>query len=265
MKALGSRLLIVLAAVILAVTWWFRPKGIEGPRPPAVAVEGKDFDHSAFTAVLQQVVGEDGTIRYGALRQDPAALDRYLGQLRAISPKSAPHRFRSNEARLAYYINAINALMLAAVRDHCPVSDVQQVYAMGGLFWRVSFLLGEEAHSLNEIDTELLGEVRGDQPAVRFAVVKGALGYPPLARTAYSEADVKQRLADLAGQVARDPRFVRKEGTEIVASQLFEWHLGEFGGDVLAWLKRVAPEVADGATTVRYVPVDPALNGSCDR
>lgn len=263
MKALGSRLLILLAAAILAVTWWFRPKGIEGPRPEPVAMEGKDFDHSAFTEVLQQVVGEDGSVDYGALRANRAGLDRYLGQLRATSPRSAPHRFRSNEARLAYYINAINALLLAAVRDHCPVSDVLQVYAMGGLFWRVSFLLGEEAHSLNEIETDLLGEVRGDQPAVRFAVVKAARGYPPLARTAYSEADVKQRLADLAVQVARDPRFVRREGAEVVASQIFEWHLAEFGGDLLAWLKRVAPDVAEGASSVRYVPVDPSLNGSC--
>lgn len=263
MKVLGTRLLVLVAAVILGFTWWFRPKGIEGPRPEPVTMEGKDFDHSAFTAVLEKVVGADGRINYAALRQDPGPLDRYLGQLRATSPRSAPHRFRTDEARLAYYINAFNAFMLAAIRDRCPVANAQQIYALDGLFWRVSFLLGEEVHSLNEIETDLLGEVRANQPAVRFAVVKAAQGYPALPQSAYAEGDVRARLAALSVQVAHDPRFVRREGTTLVVSQLFEWHLVEFGGDVIAWLKRTAPEVAEGATAVRYEPVDPALNGDC--
>ncbi|MEZ4471861.1 MAG: DUF547 domain-containing protein [bacterium] len=264
MKLLTSRWLVLVAALVLGVTFWFRPKGIDGPRPAPVAMEGRDFDHAGLTAVLQQAVGDDGRIDYAGLRAHPEALDRYLGQLRALSPKSAPHRFRSNEARLAYYINAYNAFMLAIVRDHCPVEDVNTIYPFGGLFWRVSFLLGEEAHTLSELESELIGDVKAGDPAVRFAVVKGANGFPALPRTAYSEEDVRPRLEALSQQVARDPRFIKREGDAIVASQLFEWYLAEFGGDLVAWLKRVAPTTAEGATQVTYTPFDWRLNGRCE-
>lgn len=258
-----SKWLVLVAAVVLAISFWFRPKGVDGPRPAPVSMTGKGFDHSAFSVVLKSAVKPDGSVDYAGLRANPAALDRYLGQLRAISPKSAPHRFKTREDRLAYYLNAYNAFMLATVRDHCPVDNVNTVYKFGGLFWRVGFLLGDEEVSLSQLESELIASVRGTDAEVRFATVKGAKGSAPLPTEAYEGATLKAQLDALARRVATNPALVRPGTSPLEISQIFEWYLADFGGDPLQWLKQVAPEVVADAKAVTYIPFDWSLNGRC--
>lgn len=262
-RLLRSKWLVVVAAVLGVVLFWFRPGGVAGPRPEPVAPEGKDFDHGAFTAVLQAVVGPDGRVDYGKLRADPAPLDRYLGQLRAASPKNAPHRFKTHEDRLAYYLNAYNAFILAAVRDRCPLDSVREAYVGDGLFWRVSFLMGEAEVTLSTLESEHVREVAAHEPAVHFALVKGARGFPGLPQQAWSAADVRPRLAELARRVATNQDMVKRDGDVLQVSEIFQWYLADFGGDAVDWVKRVAPEVAEGATRVEYLPFDWSLNGTC--
>lgn len=263
MRTLRSYALVILATVFAVIFFWFRPGGVDGPRPAPVAATGVGFDHGAFTVVLQQAVGPDGQVDYAALRADPARLDDYLGRLRATSPVSAPHRFKSDDDRLAYYLNAYNAMMLAAVRDHCPVEDVQTVYVAGGLFWRVSFLLGEVKTTLSDLESHQISELARQHPAVHFALVKGARGYPALPRAAYEGPTLRAQLDALARQVVHDPAFVRRAGDTLQVSMIFQWYLAHFGGDALKWIQSIAPEVAEGATTVEFIPVDGALNGRC--
>ena len=131
LSLIHSRVIVPFAVILVCVLFWFRPGGIEGPRPDPVQQQGKGFDHSLWTQVLSRIVQPDGSIDYAALRTDSGDFDRYLGMLRGTSPGSAPHRFRSSDDRLAYYLNAYNAFVVAAIRDHCPIKNVQEEY-LGG-------------------------------------------------------------------------------------------------------------------------------------
>ncbi|MEZ4466138.1 MAG: hypothetical protein R3F43_17220 [bacterium] len=52
MKLLTSRWLVLVAALVLGVTFWFSTwAASHGPRPAPVAMEGRDFDHAGLTAV----------------------------------------------------------------------------------------------------------------------------------------------------------------------------------------------------------------------
>ena len=132
MGKLNPSILVPIAAVLMVLLYWFRPGGVEGPRPAPVMVDGKGFSHELFTTVLGNIVRDDGTIDYGALRQDSKTFDTYLGQLRAVSPASAPHRFKTSADRLAYYINAYNAFVIAGIRDLCPITDLREAFTGGG-------------------------------------------------------------------------------------------------------------------------------------
>lgn len=263
MSALRSSWLVLVAAVVVGVLFWFRPGGIDGPRPEPVPMDGKGFDHSGLTAVLQAVVSPEGTVDYAALQADPAPLDRYLGQLRAVGPVNAPHRFKTNEDRLAYYLNAYNAFMLAAVRDACPIDDVQTMYPGGGLFWRVDFLLGEEEITLSTLESDLIrGVVRGD-PSIRFALIKGGAGMPMLRRAAYDAETVREDLEAIAAAALDDPRIAERKGDVLYLSSLFQDYAVDFAPDVEGWLERVKPALVEGDPRVEYRPFDWSLNGRC--
>lgn len=263
MPSLKSSWLILVAAVIVAILFWFRPGGVSGPRPDPVPVDGKGFSHDGLTAVLQAVVAADGTVDYARLAADPAPLDRYLGQVRAVGPANAPHRFKTDEDRLAYYINAYNAFMLAAVRDNCPITDVQTMLPGGGLFWRMSFLVGEEEVTLSALESERIRAVARRDAAVHFALVKGARGFPALPQQAYTGAEVRAQLDAMTRKALSSPHIAERKGEVLYLSKLFEDYQLDFQPDVAGWLAKRAPALVEGQPKVEYRPFDWSLNGTC--
>lgn len=263
MKILRSSWLIIVAALVFVVAFWFRPGGVDGPRPEPVPVEGKGFDHGALTAVLQAVVDDEGRVDYAKLQADPAPLDRYLGMLRAVGPANAPHRFKTADDRLAYYLNAYNAFVLAGVRDHCPVESVAGLYPGGGFFWRVAFMMGGEEVTLSTLETERIRGVAERDPAVHFALVKGAAGYPSLPREAYSAERVRAELDALSRRIVEDPRFVERKGDVLLLSPLFRDYALDFTPSPTAWIGRLAPALVAGDPKVEYRAFDDRLNGRC--
>lgn len=262
MQFLKSSWLVILAAVIMITLYWFRPAGVAGPQPAPVPPPELGFSHAAWTTVLEKVIKEDGAVDYAALQANRADLDRYLGQLRATSPASAPHRFKTDKARLAYYINAYNAFVMAGVLDVCPVASVQDAYFSGGFFWRVGYVMGESTVTLNTLDQELIREVFRHNGAIHFVLNKGAKSSPPLPRTAFEAEDVLDRLEAAAQRIVNDERFVRREGDTLHLSQLFEWYVGDLG-DAVAYVRKYNPRAAEGTPKVSYIPFDWALNGAC--
>ena len=262
MRVLSTQLLIPIAAILMVILYWFRPGGIEGPRPAAVAPKGKTFDHGPFRTVLKDIIRGDGTIDYQKLTENPKPLDQYLGMIRAVSPASAPHRFRSNNDRLAYYLNAYNAFVLAGVRDHCPAATLKDLYAGNGFFWRISFLMGEQEISLSTLESERIRGVMQRNPIIHFALVKGAAGFMPLSNEPYQGDVLDAQLDALIQKVISSPHMVSRQGDELTLSALFEWYQHDFG-DVANWLKRFAPKLAAGTTVIKYREFDWKLNGQC--
>ena len=188
--------------------------------------------------------------------------DTYLGQLSAVSPSSAPHRFKTSSDRLAYYINAYNAFVIAGVRDLCPVTDLQAVYAGGGFFWRTAFMMGQEPTTLTAIEAERIRGVMVRKPSVHLALVKGAVGYVPLGRKAYEGATLEEQLRALEARALAQPHIVKRDGDTLKVSQIFEWYQVDFGS-VENWIKSVDASLLEGQPRLEYVPFNHQLNGTC--
>ncbi len=262
MSVLRSSWLVIVAGLIFCAAYLYRPGGIEGPTAPPVPMTGKGFDHSTFDAVLAQARKADGSIDYGALATDKAALDRYLGQLRATSPTSAPHRFKSHADRLAYYLNAYNAFIMAVARDNCG-STIQNLEPGGGLYWRISFMMGEDEVTLSDLESELIGGVSLGDAAVHFAIVKAGKGFFPIGKTAYRGDTVEAVLKTLATDALKDPRIARRDGETLYLSKLLFWYQNDFGEDPTAWIKARAPALVEGNPKIEFTPFDWSLNGVC--
>ncbi|MBU1430511.1 DUF547 domain-containing protein [Myxococcota bacterium] len=257
---LKSLWLIGLASLLAVGLFLLRPGGVEGPRPAPVPPEGKGFSHAQLTEALKGVVDEAGDVDYGALRAHPEALDRYLGQLRAASPKSAPHRFKTEAARLAYYINAYNAFLLAELRQRCPLARVADLYPFDGFFYRVSFLMGEEETTLSALADEQISALAHLHPAIRLALSKGSVSAPMMLREALEEATLTAQLDALARRALAHPRWVKREGDTLALNPLFEWYPRELGDH---FIKAIRPELLEGVSTRATLPLDDHLNGHC--
>src|SRR5438067_731657 len=77
-------------------------------------------DSNLLQSVLQKYVLADGTVRYGDLKKDMSPLEQYVKQVAEVSPDSNPELFPSRDAKLAYWIDAYNALVLASFTQDYP-------------------------------------------------------------------------------------------------------------------------------------------------
>src|SRR5262249_51171713 len=70
---------------------------------------------AAWTKALTQYLDDSGRIDFDALSQSHVDLDRVVAFVAAVDPISQPQRFLDKQSRLAYYINAYNALAMYGV------------------------------------------------------------------------------------------------------------------------------------------------------
>ena len=263
-KLLVSRVFIPIVAVLCGIFFYLRPGGIEGPKPEAVPQVGKGFSHDLWTDFLTKVRREDGTVDFAAVHLHQELLDRYIGSLRAACPRSTPHRFRDHQSRLAYYLNAYNAILLNLLVRHCPMQSPSELYWANGLFWRVSILVGESPMTLTDLETQRLEPLVLRDPRVRLALFRGTTSAPLLQKTAFLGETIDAQLNEIASGIVDDPRFVSKDGNQVRLNPVFYWNQIEFG-DFRTWFK--SHDVIFSAETkfvrAEYDDEIAQWNGSC--
>src|SRR5262249_59496770 len=70
---------------------------------------------AAWTKVLPRHVDDSGRIDFDSLRKNHTDLDLVAAFVAAVDPISQPQQFPDKHSRLAFYINAYNALAMYAV------------------------------------------------------------------------------------------------------------------------------------------------------
>ena len=75
----------------------------------------KPLSHHLWQEVLSQHVTTEGEVDFTGLRAHPRRLNQYLDQLARFSPDSHPDYFPSYHAKLAYWLNAHNAIALRLI------------------------------------------------------------------------------------------------------------------------------------------------------
>lgn len=119
------------------------------------------FRHLGYSAVLGDVVSDGGFVGYDNLISDPeelSLLDTTLAQMAAIDPSKLP---ASTDDRLAFWINAYNAIVLRnAARAYAEDAAFRVDDDDFSFFKRKEHTVGGVVYSLNEIEN---GIIRGDR------------------------------------------------------------------------------------------------------
>lgn len=244
--------------------------------PMKARAQGNDL-HVPFGALLSRYVAVDDTglarVDYGAWKAnagDVAALATYLDALSAAKPSSM-----DEASRMAFYINAYNALTLKVVLDHYPVASIREISISPGLFsigpWKKKLLSIEgEMLSLDDIEhTRLLAAFRDNR--IHYAVNCASVGCPNLAAEPYRGNTLSAQLDEAARAYVNNARGVDLSSGRLKVSRIYEWYQGDFGGSeegVIAHLKLfAAPELRaklDGVSSIRSTFYDWSLNDAKD-
>lgn len=262
--------------VFLFVMGWLAPKVILGRHwPQSQWLPLDQIPHDAWDALLRRHVDELGRIDYSAWRAsttDLAALDEYL----ALLSRGDPNRDVPRTARLAFWINAYNALTVRGILREYPTSSIQNHMSRWGGYdiWRHLLLtVGDDDYSLGRIEHQLLRPLH--EPRIHFAIVCGSRGCPRLRNGAYASSDLERQLDDKARDFFADPQkleFNRATG-ELRLSPIMKWYADDFGSDQSAMLKTITPylhedvarQLNDRANVrIEYADYDWSLNGKDD-
>jgi hypothetical protein len=264
----------VLAVLIVGgiVVYLTRPKQLITAAGRA-RVPLTKVDHAPFDRLLHEYVDNDGRVAYARWKANAAdlrALQDYLASLCAADLQETAPR----EVRLAYWINAYNALTLAGILDRYPLKSIRDYtpdWKNGFHFWNdLRLEIGGEKHSLHNIEHDILRKM--DEPRIHFAIVCASRGCPPLRPEAYVAGKVEAQLADNARRFFANPANFRADESEhaIGLSELLSWYSQDFakspremvrvlrpyfpGADKLTWLD------ADDLTVEYPRPYDWGLN-----
>jgi hypothetical protein len=191
------------------------------------------FDYTWWNAALGRWV-RPGGVDYDAVLAEEGDLRRFIATLGEIGPRLTPERFTTEPERLAYYINAYNALVLFAVADNWPIDTVHDVRgwldprAGFGFFYGLRFPLDGGTVNLYDLENEV---IRGFVDArIHAAINCASKSCPALMPYAFEPARLDDQLDAVTRTFCSDSPHVRvdDEAEEIQLSAIFEWYQPDF-------------------------------------
>jgi len=215
------------------------------------------FGHDDFDRVLQRFVNDAGRVDYAGLQRDPADLDRYYARVATYSPDSHPDLFPTAASRLAYWINAYNAVAIKTVLAAYPINGVGDVRApfpfnlfmkRGGFFFFRRAAYGGKTTSLYYLEHYVIRK-RFREPRVHFALNCASRGCPRLPTMAFTGERLDEQLEREARRFFSEQRNLRIDhaARTVYLSSILKWYKAEF----LGWYAKRFPDAA--ATLLNYV------------
>ncbi|MHC4415679.1 MAG: DUF547 domain-containing protein [Planctomycetota bacterium] len=198
------------------------------------------YDEGEYAACLAAVVdGETGYVDYARFEREFAlALDRYLDSVARFGPSAAPQRFPGEPDRLAYYLNAYNAIMLKQILRH---GIPQRVPRLG--FFKDKWQVDGQWMSLDFLEQKLIRPTFRE-PRVHFALVCAARDCPPLRNEPYRGDRLEAQLDDQGRRFIALSRAARVDDGQIRLNRIFKWYREDFDrvGGLRATLLRYLAE-----------------------
>ena len=206
-----------------------------GPESRAGNVEPAPDYEATLTALLQQVVTDEGLVRYDLLRGD-LSLD-FRRVLKAVEVFDAT-TLHTPAQKLAFWMNAYNVQMLQNIIETPQVNHIIDD-GFGDSFFDKPFLTAGTDVTLNEIENVILRRQEGRaalkgfrpdrlDPRLHVGLNCAAVSCPRLRRRAFTATNVDAELDAAMRDFATSPTHFRAEGDRLVLSALLDWYGPDF-------------------------------------
>jgi hypothetical protein len=216
----------------------------------AALVTGKDISQQLKSKIDNLKLNffdlEKGGVNYKEMKNSDAFED-YKAATRDLASLNLDE-LATREARLAFWINIYNALVVHGVLDLNISKSVKEVPSF---FKAVCYDVGGHVFSLDDIEHGIL---RGNKkkhllslkpfsdsdpkkkysmekadPRIHFALVCGSSSCPPI--DVYEEGEIDEQLELVtSGFINSDEVILEKESKRLTVSRIFKWYKDDFGG-----------------------------------
>ena len=244
----------LFTTAVLAVCLGFTPatSAQQPPVPP-----GSDPLHRALDQILDVNV-RDGFVYYRAMQGSRGALDRYVASLNV---PAATYNAWTNEAKMAFWVNAYNAFVLQTVVNRYPIKGTSSTYPpssirqIAGAFDQTKHRAAGRSVTLDEIEKTVLAEF--NEPRLSLALGRGAVGSGRLRSEAYTAARLPEQLESIENEFVTRQRLLKVDRTAGVMSTTRDHQLARGGVRGGVWRqgrREVRRALADrtGAHRVRH-------------
>ena len=222
------------------------PVGVVWPADRRAPLD--EIDHAAFTKLLAKYVDDDGFVDYRGWKASAADRAALLNYLKTLG-RGDPSKPTTKDAKLAFWINAYNALTIEGILREYPTTSIRNHTArfFGYNIWEdLPLRVGAGEYSLDTIEHKILRKL--GEPRIHFAIVCASVGCPTLRDEAYTAAKVDEQLAENARDFFARPKHLTYDPATKTAtvSSILDWFGEDFGDSDAAILARVKP----------YLPAD---------
>ncbi|MEY8850144.1 DUF547 domain-containing protein [Psychroserpens sp. XS_ASV72] len=177
------------------------------------------IDHEIWNDVLQKFVSNTGQVNYKGLKSDSSGLYNYIFLLK----NNPPQNDWSRQEKLAYWINAYNALTIDLILRNHPLKSIKDIdNPWNQELWKI----GNDVYSLNDIEHQILRKM--DEPRIHFAIVCASISCPKLQNTAFTARDLESQLTNATKEFLLDPSKNKITKSQLEISKIFKWFTKDF-------------------------------------
>ncbi|WP_339752873.1 DUF547 domain-containing protein [uncultured Winogradskyella sp.] len=201
----------------------------------------KVASHDKWQKLLQKNVSEKGNVNYLGFKKDKTELKEYINYLSENQPTE---KWIKND-KLAYWINAYNALTVDLIIRNHPTKSIKNIKdPWDQRLWQ----FGDKWQNLNDIEHKILRKM--NEPRIHFAIVCASVSCPKLQNEAFTAANLEEQLTNATKEFLADTSKNELSKDRIKLSKIFKWFKGDFeqNGSLIDFLNQYSDvEISDKA------------------
>jgi hypothetical protein len=217
------------------------------------------IDHSAFNNLLQTFVASNGNVNYAGLLKNKNALKNYINALTKVDPNNL-----SRNEKLAYWINAYNALTLDQIITNYPTTSILKI--ANGKVWEqtLTYQFNGKKFTLDQIEKRILLGSDLFDARIHFSVNCAAISCPKLSNKAFTADNVQTMLTQNTIAALTNPSQNKIATDKASISMLFDWYKVDFEkseGSVINFINKYSSIKLNSKTKINYLEYNWNLNG----
>ncbi|GAA4962467.1 DUF547 domain-containing protein [Algibacter aquimarinus] len=213
------------------------------------------FNHDKWNNLLKNHVSNQGNVDYKGFKTDRKALSNYIASL----GENLPTDTWTKDEKLAYWINAYNAMTIDLILRHYPIESIKDIKKpWHQRYWK----LDEKWYNLDDIEHKILRKM--NEPRIHFAIVCASFSCPKLQNEAFDALKLESQLENATKTFINDPKRNYLTPTKIELSKIFAWFDKDFlinnTGSIIQYINRYSNVKISLKTPKRFMDYNWDLN-----